>query len=110
MLNRTALILRAKKPFTDWVRSTDEDGPLPDPKDKQTVYLIPDVDGERDLEAFLAEHFDEFFQRELGGWYTDEERWPKKRTYKMFRDWLNVEFHTVVEDTCADPLEDDDDG
>jgi len=46
---------------------------------------------------------------ELEGWHLDESAWPVDRTFKKFRDWFAIEFHSVVEDLCDFPMVDDDD-
>ena len=52
-------------------------------------------------------NYEALFENELEGWYTDESLWPKKRDLKLFREWFNVECHTVIEDTVGLPIEDD---
>ena len=43
----------------------------------------------------------------MNGWYTDPALWPRDRSLKMLKDWCSFELHTVVVDTGASPLEDD---
>jgi len=43
---------------------------------------------------------------ELEGWHMDESAWPVDRTFKKFRDWFAIEFHSVVEDLCDFPMAD----
>jgi hypothetical protein len=35
---------------------------------------------------------------ELNDWYTDQLKWPENRTYKMFTDWFDIEFCSMVLD------------
>jgi hypothetical protein len=107
MLNRTALIVRPKEPLIEWARSLDTDGVLPSTAGEQTVYLVPDFDDDRGFERVLKQVWSEIFERELEGWYVDEAVWPARRTLAMFKKWFSIEYHTVIEDLCAWPLEDD---
>ena len=112
MLNRAAMILRPAQPYLEWAKSLDHDGMVPDPSNEQTVYLIPQFESLEDGEfwAFLNEHFDLFFTRELNNWRTREADWPQDRTLSMFRNWFHIEFHSIVHDVVDDILEDDDRG
>jgi len=106
MLNRAALIVRPQAPFLAWIKGVENDGPVP-PLTGATVYLIPEVEDDAGLEELLSEIWPEIFERELEGWYTDETLWPRQRTYALFKQWCAVEVHSVIEDLCGYPLEDD---
>jgi hypothetical protein len=107
MLNRSALIVRPLQPYIDWAKGLDDSGLFPEFEGEQTVYLIPEVQSEQDETDILKIMFAEIFERELFEWHTDEADWPKRRTFAMFKKWFKVEIHTVVEDLCRDPIEDD---
>ena len=107
MLNRCVLIVRPRQPFLDWAAQLDDSGLLPDAKGEQTVYLVPEFDDDGGAARVLKRVFAEVFERELFGWHTDESAWPPKRTLAMFRDWFDVELHSVVEDLCDIELVDD---
>jgi hypothetical protein len=38
---------------------------------------------------------------------TDESDWPKVRDLKLFREWFDIKFHSLVLDLVDEPLEDD---
>lgn len=63
------------------------------------------MDTVEEIQAFVSEHFDFFFEHWLEGWCTDESMWPKRRTRRMFKDWFDVRIHTMVEDTVDGPYE-----
>lgn len=109
MLNRSAVVVRPKQPFVDWLRSVEELD-LPsitlDELDK-TLYLVPDYEDPADAEKVLKKVCDEIFCRELEGWYTDESVWPKDRSLKVFKQWFEVEHFDVVEDVGKGPIFDD---
>jgi len=55
----------------------------------------------------LKDVFAEVFERELFGWHTDETAWPKNRNLALFREWFDIEIHSVVEDLCDFEIVDD---
>ena len=115
MINRAALILKYKEPAVRWINEADpyHDDPgitLASLNDERTVYLISDDDAEslESIERWIKRNVKALFESELEGWYTDPSLWPKKRTLKVFRDWFEVEYHTVLVDTVGEPITDDD--
>jgi hypothetical protein len=107
MLNRSAVVVKPKKPFLDWVNSVDDsDGVTADDLQK-TLYLVPDYEDPEDAEKVLKKIYDDIFCNELAGWYTDEEIWPKDRSLKMFKQWFDVEHFDLVEDVGRGPIEND---
>ena len=109
MLNRSAVIVRPKKPFCDWLRAVDyEDAPeVALDEMGPTLYLVPDYEDPADAEKILRKVCDEIFCRELEGWYTDEDVWPKDRSLKVFKQWFDVQHYEVVEDVGRGPIEND---
>jgi hypothetical protein len=109
MLNRAVLIVRPAKPFLEWAAKLDDSGILPDVEGEQTAYLVPEFESEAEQRQVLQDVFAEVFENELHCWHTDESAWPKKRTLALFRQWFKIEMHSVVEDLCGYPIEDDED-
>ena len=114
MINRAVLILRYKQPFVDWINAAD---PVPtskhtvklsDVNEDSTAYLV-DVEDEDELAAWLQGKGELLFEEELNGWYTEPALWPKDRSLAQFKRWCRFELHTVVVDTGATPLVDDED-
>ena len=109
MINRSAVTVKAKQPFRDWLRS------LPDPPDATleevdsdgTVYLLSDAAYDEDPEETVRLFFGIIFEEELNGWWTDRKDWPQKRDFETFKQWFDAEFHSVVRDLVDAPLEDD---
>jgi len=108
MLNRAVLIVRPKQMYRNWAAQLDDSGPVPDSDGEQTAYLVPEFQDDDERERVLERVFAEVFERELFGWHTDEKAWPKDRTLALFRQWFEIEFHSVVEDLCACEIVDDD--
>lgn len=107
MLNRGVVIVRPKKPFIDWASQLDDSGLVPDQDGERTVYLIPEFEDDFEALQTLSEGYDIIFEAELAGWHTRESDWPKNRTFAMFRDWFDIEFHSIVEDLCEYEIKDD---
>ena len=110
MLNRTAVILKCKEPFIRWVNKSDSNGKNPDitqsdANEDKTVYLISDDDGEN-IDNWVRLNFKSLFEAELEDWYRDKNLWPKERDYKMFKDWFDVEWHSVIIDTVGEGIVD----
>ena len=111
MLNRSAITVRAKQPFLDWLRQ------LPDPlesnttleniNDDSTVYLLPELVMVSDKPVLLMQSYDLIFEMELESWWEDENDWPPDRTLEMFNKWFDLEFHSVIEDLVDGPLIDE---
>lgn len=109
MLNRSAVVVRPRQPFLDWIRSVEE-LELPDvtlAELDKTLYLVPDYEDLEDAEKVLELVCEEIFCRELSGWYADEETWPQDRSLEVFRQWFDVEHFDLVEDVAAGPIEND---
>ena len=106
-INRSLIILRTKQPFLDWARSLDDESKdltLESLNEESTAYLIPEILEDSDQEEFLKTFYDTLFEEQLEGWWTDETAWPQPRDLKMFLNWFEVEFHSLVFDLCDEPI------
>jgi hypothetical protein len=105
-INRSLIILRPKQPFLEWARSLDDDSKvtLESLNEDSTAFLIPEIWQDSDQAAFLKTCYDILFEEQLEGWWTDEAAWPQARDSKMFLDWFEVEFHSLVFDMCNEPI------
>ncbi|OGQ97986.1 MAG: hypothetical protein A2521_03340 [Deltaproteobacteria bacterium RIFOXYD12_FULL_57_12] len=120
MINRAALILKAKKPFVQWINESDPYDKsfrtsLAEVNEDRTVYLIDDLEAEN-LEEWVALNCANLFESELEDWYTDESLWPQNRDLKLFKNlinanqvqkWFAIECHTVLIDAGTGPSSDD---
>ena len=103
-INRSAISLKPLQPFIDW-----HDSIYPDSKfDEATynevnIYLINGSYNE-EIEAYLKKKFDRYFMMELDGWHTDKKEWPKRRNYKMFKEWFRIDISTAVYDMEKTPV------
>lgn len=114
MLNRTALLLRYKKPAIRWINEVDPvEGDIvlseKQVNTERTVYLISDEAGDSGAtkQEWIKRNFRQLFELELEGWYTDPDLWPGPLTLKLFHEWFDPEFNTIIIDTVDEPLFDD---
>jgi hypothetical protein len=106
-INRSLIILRPKQPFLDWARSLDDESKditLESLNEDSTAYLISEIWQDSDQEEFLQTYYDILFEEQLEGWWTDEVAWPQQRDLKLFLEWFEVEFHSLVFDLCDGPI------
>ena len=115
MINRAAVILRYKDPAVAWINAADpcdrdRSITLEAANEERTVYLISDEDADTGstLERWIRRNYRQLFESELEGWYTDPTLWPEDRSLYRFREWFDVECHTVLVDTVGGVICDDD--
>lgn len=97
-IDRNAIIVSKKKLFFDWLNSIY-------PKEEQysslvdnNIYLIREMEDYEAILKWLKKNHDKIFMNELNDWYTDEDRWPENRIYKMFTEWFDIEVCSTVMD------------
>lgn len=104
-INRHLIILMPKQPVLDWIKRVDPNPPnltLDQLRLEQNAFLIPDdLDGQQDAEKWVQRRWQMFFECFLAEWYTVESWWPQRRTFKMFKDWFDVQYHSMVWDMAA---------
>lgn len=103
-IDRNAILVRPKQAYFDWANSVVADGKPMNSRGECNIYLIREMGSNEDVMRWVKKHFDELFVNELNDWYTDEERWPTDRTYKMFSEWFDVELHSMVLDLEDGPV------
>ena len=111
MINRSAITVRAKQPFFDWLRSLPDrakpDLTLDEVNEEPKVYLLPEYDLQDEREELLEGCCDIVFENQLYEWWTDEDQWPAPRHLGLFLEWFEVEFHSRIFDLTDAPLFDD---
>jgi hypothetical protein len=105
-IDRNAILVRPKKPFYEWLNSVYPEDKTHE-KDEHNIYLIREMDHIDEVKKWIQRNFDRLFVNELNDWNTNEDRWPKKRTYKMFSEWFDVEVHSMILDLEDDPVRKD---
>jgi len=106
-INRTALTLKPKQPFYDWLKNIEPDENFSESLQDCDIYLLPEYEELKQMETWLKKHFDKLFIEQLNNWYMDETLWPQNRTLKMFKEWFEYTLSTMVWDTETKPMEKD---
>lgn len=106
-VRRSALVIRPKSPFSDWLKSIDPKDEADYSLEEGDVYLLPDFEEVKQMDNWLKKHFDEIFTDQLNNWFVDEQLWPQNRTYKMFKEWFNFSMHTMIWDTLESSIHKD---
>jgi len=106
-INRTAIVIKPKQPFVDWVNSTpgDDEYTLQELTSDNLIFLMPDYDDYEQIQKYLKKIYHQIFEWELFGWYTDENLWPTNRNWKMFNEWFSYEICSEVFDLVGSPIE-----
>ena len=109
MINRCAVMVRARKPFQDWLKGLPKPAhySLESINEDNSVYLLPGYDLEDERDGLLDHYFDLIFEDQLAGWWTDRRDWPDTGDLDLFRKWFEVEFRPAVQDLVDAPIEDD---
>jgi hypothetical protein len=105
-LNRSLIIIRVKQPYVDWANQlADRDEAekasphtLTSMNEEPRAYLIPEIFDPDELEMYLERSWILIFEMLLSDWTSDQTLWPKKRTFKMFRDWFEIQCSSMVYD------------
>lgn len=92
------LVIIPKKPFYDWGNSLTPDIAPIKKYDECESYLLDHGWNSTQAENFLKANYDQFFQDQLFGTWTDKSGWPQKRTWEMFLEWFDWHFSSMVWD------------
>ncbi len=107
IVNRAVAIIKPRQPYLDWAKSLPgpaDDVTLDELRTDCTAILIPDFDTPAKSEAFIAGRAGNLFEMELEAWDRDPTTWPKDRSYQAFREWFDVEIHSIVLDATDDDI------
>lgn len=109
MINRAAAVIKPRQPFVDWINAhpdADEcNVTIEQVREDCTVILIPEFTDQEEAQKHLRKLAGWIFESELYVWYTDRESWPKRRGWKTFEQWFEVEIHSLVVDACEYEIE-----
>lgn len=106
-LNRSAIVVKPKQPFLDWLHAADPTSlelTVLDLVREPTIYLIPECDTNEDVADVLRGLCEEIFEEQLAGWYTDTSTWPPDRGFEVFCRWFDYQHHSMLVDLCNEPL------
>ncbi len=103
-VNRSVLMVKPKSAFWNWFRQKDPGFTEPEMPIEYHVYLVEEIMAVQQVMACLKKRFEQIFINELSAWTADEALWPAKRTYKLFCEFFEFEFHSQVFDLEEEPV------
>lgn len=105
ILNRSAIILKYKKPFINWVNLNGrEKFTTAEINSESQIYLIDKYDNEEQLTKILKRHYRYCFKNELSSWNPDKTRLPKVITWKSFNEWFDIKVVSLISDLGTEPI------
>ncbi len=97
VINRSAITITYKKAFIDWCNYLFPDSPCEvGILGESKTYLINQIYD--NAPKVIKKHYKEIFENELIGVCTDENEWPKVRSFKVFTTWFDYELSDWVFD------------
>jgi hypothetical protein len=103
-INRSALVLKPKKPFIDWIKNLDDQFEINEIIEDPDIYLLPDFEEVQQMVNWLKKNYDMIFIDQMNNWYTDETLWVTNRTFKLFKEWFDFSLHTMILDTAEQSI------
>jgi hypothetical protein len=112
-VNRGIVILLPKQPVLDWIMRVDPNPPditLVELRSEPDSFLISQrgIETEQDAVRWVHRRWKMFFELFLFDWYTEESWWPQQRSLKMFKEWFDIQYSSLVWDLANEPLAHDD--
>lgn len=101
-VNRNALLVKPTAAFWAWIKTYDNE--FIDPQAEHRIYLINETESDTETANWVKKNFDRIFIEEVAAWIPNEDYWPKKRTYKMFCNFFDVQYHGIIMDLEKEPL------
>jgi hypothetical protein len=101
MLNRSAITVKLTQDFVDWINGLEDDSEqltLQDVNEEATVYMIPEIEDEAQLNEMVQEHYLNILENELKSWEEDETQWPEKLSVALFERFLQIDPSVMVFD------------
>jgi hypothetical protein len=113
-INRGLIVLIPKQPVLDWIMQVDPNPPLgltlEELSQEQDAFLVSQraVATVEDAQRWVYRRWKMFFERYLDEWYTEESWWPKNRSLKMFKQWFDIQYQSMVWDLSDEMIEHED--
>jgi len=109
-INRTAIIIKPKQPFVDWINSMPDDCSytIEQISKDNLTFLTPQYDDPDSTYNYIKKNYKIIFDYELWGWIVTEDLWPKNRNWKMFNEWFDIEVNSEVFDLVDKDIEKED--
>lgn len=103
-VNRNAIIVKPKKPFFNWLNEVYKDEEPVISMEENNIYLVREMDSNEDVKKWISKNFEGIFANELNDWCMDEDKWPTPRNYNLFKEWFDIEIHSMILDMEEKPV------
>jgi hypothetical protein len=103
-IDRSAFVIKPRKPLHDWLIKIEADSIHDNFDDDPNVYLIPSFNEPYEIEPWIEKNYDLIFCDQMNLWCLDESKWIQNRTFKLFKEWFDFSFHTIIFDTLEKPI------
>ena len=112
-VNRGLVILLPKQPVLDWILRVDPNLPdmtLSELRSEPDSFLVPQrgIETEQDAQRWVHRRWKMFFELFLFDWYIEESWWPKQRSLKLFKEWFDIQYSSMVWDLSDESLNHED--
>lgn len=104
ILNRSAVVVRYREAFRDWLRKVGVDEEEFQDHVDTSVYLIGECECPEDVEEILQESAAAIFYEEVTAWHLDHDLHPDFNDFPLFQSWFETEYVATVSDVCDVPL------
>lgn len=110
VISRSAIVVRPREPFVEWIFSISDDFPRDDEFRRDLeghvrAYLVPEVEVGADYEWIVDSFWRDIFELELYAWSRDKHEWPRRRKRSMFNNWFDVTVVDLVIDLLPTDIE-----
>jgi hypothetical protein len=104
MLNRSAVVVRYRDAFRDWLRSIGIEEEEFEDHDEKSVYLISECEYQEDQGEVLQESAAAIFYEEVAAWHLAPKQHPDFNDFALFQSWFETEYFDMVADALEEPL------
>ena len=107
IVNRSAVVLKAKQAFVDWLNALPETEPvtLGEVAHECIVILLPEFDDPELGQDYLRKSAPTILNSHLESWCMDESQFPKRKDWALLQRWFEIELISEVFDVDESPLE-----
>ncbi len=100
-VKRVAAIIKPTEKMLSWVKKASPANhhmKLSTLRRDCTTLLLPAFKGPEQAKSFIQEIYTGIFENELASWGLRSPQWPEDRTYDLFNEWFEIEYHSMIYD------------
>jgi len=107
IVNRSAVVLKAKQAFVDWLNALPETEPVTHDElaHESIIILLPEFDDPEREQDYLRKIAPTILDSQMESWCMDDSHFPRKKDWALLQKWFEIELISEVFDVDEDPLE-----